>query len=311
MPATWSASRTRTFQECRRKYYYRYHLAPLGRRPDAPPEAVQAERVKDLVGLEAWCGDLVHRVIETALQHWRARRTFTAEDGTRLAQRELSRQFRASHQFWQAHPEEFVHRPTLLDLHYYGDGTLPRERAAELKERVFTAVSGFLHSRLAERIQRALPGGWLPIDRLAAARLDEGLTIYVRPDFAYREGEWLHILDWKTGRSDPFWELVQVTCYALYAAEKWSQPLSCIVPQIVHLYPELRIAETEYTEASLHDVLTFIRESHGEIAELCGEEPLPPAERFPFCDDPGRCRWCQFRGLCAGAARAAAEGARG
>jgi hypothetical protein len=97
MGPPWSATRARTFQECRRKYYYRYHLAPLGRKPDAPREAQQAHRVKDLIGVEAWAGELVHTLIQRILTAWRCGRHVTEEDVAEQAKRLLSRQFRDSH----------------------------------------------------------------------------------------------------------------------------------------------------------------------------------------------------------------------
>lgn len=298
----WSATRVRTFQDCRRKYHYRYHLAPLARKRGAPPEAVAADKVKDLVGLEAWAGDLVHQVIQRALNRWRGGKPYGEAEATADATRILSHQYRDSRAYWSAQPDEFPYRPTLLDLHYYGDGALDRDRAARLKSTVCDSLRAFFRSELAEQIRLVGASQWLPIDRNAAARLD-GLLILVKPDFAFRDGEWLTILDWKTGRSDAFWELVQLTCYALYAAEKWQTDLARIRPLIVHLQPHFYIPETEFTPQSVRDVQTFIRETHGELAELQVEEGIPPAELFPFADDPGRCRWCQFRGLCDGASR--------
>src|SRR5690349_10658050 len=111
----WSATRARTFQECRRRYYYRYHLAPRARGPDPPEEALRADRIKDLVGLEAWAGDLVHHVLQTILGRWRAGREFPEEEAVSYAARLLSRQFRDSQAFWTAPAEEFPRRPVLLD----------------------------------------------------------------------------------------------------------------------------------------------------------------------------------------------------
>jgi hypothetical protein len=301
--SAWSATRARTFLECRRKYYYRYHLAPLGRKPDPPAEAREAERVKDLVGLEAWAGEVVHRTIETVLNRWRAGRLFSEGEAVDHAIRLLSRQFRDSRLFWTAGPEEFPRRPALLDLHYFQDAELTRDRAAALKERVARSVKAFLRSSLADRIRAAGPANWLPVDRNAAARVGE-LLVLVRPDFAFREGHLLYIVDWKTGKADPFWELVQVSCYALYAEDKWRHPIPDIVPQVAHLYPDFRVSETEYTPRSLREVQLFIRENQEEMAALLDREEPARAERFAFAEDCGRCRWCQFRGLCEGAGRA-------
>jgi hypothetical protein len=294
----WSATRARTFQECRRKYYYRYQLAPLARRPNPPAGAAEVDRVKDLTGLEAWAGEIVHEVIRQVLGRWRAGKVVAEAEAVAIAVRMLSRQFRDSGEYWTANTDEFPRRPVLLDLHFYGDGSLPKDRAALLKETVGDSIRAFLRSDLASRIRAVGPSRWLPIDRNASARLEGGVLVLVRPDFAFYDGESLRILDWKTGRPDAFWELVQVTCYALYAQEKWDCPLPLILPQIVHLYPELRISETEFTPESVREVSGFIRESQGEILSLLDGDALPPVERFPPCEDGARCRWCQFRGVC-------------
>jgi len=299
----WSATRVRTFRECPRKYYYRYHLVPLARKPNPPPEALLADRVKDLVGLEAWAGEVVHTVIEAVLGRWRSGREISEEEVLALATRMLSRQFRDSQEYWIESPEAFPRRPVLLDVHYYGKAPVSRDRAALIKETVVVSLCSFLDSELAWRIRNGGTSRWLPIDRNASARLEDGLLLLVKPDFAFRDGDLLHIVDWKTGTPDPFWETVQVTGYALYAHQKWAQPLDRIAPQIIHLFPEFHRSLVDYSEESIRDVLQFIRDSQAELESMADPDELPAAERFEFTSEMQRCRWCQFRGVCDGAAR--------
>lgn len=301
-PFPWSATRARTFQECRRKFYYRYQVAPGGKHRDAAPEAQEAYRVKDLIGVEAWAGELVHDILLQVLQRWRAGRPCSEAEVEEIAQRLLSRRFRDSQWYWDAHPDTFPRRPSLLDVHYFKDGTVSRDRANALRDLVTTSLVSFLRSDLADRIRVCGPQTWLPIDRNAAARLPGGLLILVKPDFAFRDGEQLRILDWKTGKPDPFWESVQVICYALYAQEKWNHPMPLIDPRIVHLYPNFRISEAEFTPERLRDIQLFVRETYEEIADTL-DSTAPVDEVFPICEDGRRCRWCQFRRICAGGAR--------
>jgi hypothetical protein len=217
------------------------------------------------------------------------------------AARLLSRQFRDSRDYWTAPAEAYPRRPALLDLHYHGDGTLSRDKAAELKELAAEALRQFFRSPLAWRIQEVGPSRWLPIDRNAAARLPDGPLVLVKPDFAYRDGDGLHVVDWKTGRPDAFWDVVQVACYARYAAEKWHHPPDEVEPSIVYLYPEFLRADVDYSPESARAVETLIRESHGEILALAD---VMDASRFELCEDAKRCRWCPFRKLCEGGARA-------
>lgn len=301
-PFAWSATRARTFQECRRKFYYRYSLAPQGKRPDASPESREAYRVKDLIGLEAWAGDLVHDVIQQVLQRWRAGRQCPTAEAVALATRQIRSRFLASQRYWDAPPDEFPRRPPLLDAHYHRDAPVSRDRARALQDLVVRSVTAFLESDLAARIRACGARNWLPIDRNAAARLGDGVLILVKPDFAFRDGEWLRILDWKTGRPDPFWESVQVICYALYAAEKWSHHPDRIDPRIVHLFPEFRLSQRENDPDRVRDIRVFVSDTHQDMVAAM-ESGAPVPERFPICEESGRCRWCPFRRLCEGGRR--------
>lgn len=321
MPGSWSATRARTFQDCRRRYYYRYHLTRIARRPDAPLEALEADRVKTLVGVGAWVGELVHEVLALALGRWRGGRVFGEAEAQEHAFRLLSRQYRSSREYWDAPPEAYSSRPVLLDLHYFEEGEeLSREQAGELKEKVAISLREFFRSDLAARIRRVGPPGWLPIDRNAAFRLGDlplrelgladlpprDLTLAVRPDFAFREGNYLHIIDWKTGKPDADREQVQLICYMLYAHSKWNFPLPGIAPGIVYLFPEFYSAPAEFDLDLLRKVLREIYASDEEITEteeIPAGELLPPVERFPCTEETRRCRWCSFRGLCEGASR--------
>lgn len=301
----WSATRARTFAECPRKYWYRYHLAQLGRRPDSPPEAQEAWRVRDLMGPEAFAGEVVHRCIEGLLALWRGGHRPTEADAVRLALRRLAREFRDSQDYWGSHPDAFIRRPPLLDGHYRSGPPLSPDRAERLRETVAESIRAFVRSSLAERILRVGPRDWLPVDRNFSARLAGGIQLLVRPDFAFREGGRLWIVDWKTGQPDPYWEDVQIVCYVLYAAEKWDFSPERIVPLIVHLYPGFRVSDTEYSEENLARVTLLIQEScEAMVAAAAGEE-FPPAERFPMTEEAARCHWCAFRHLCDGARRCA------
>jgi hypothetical protein len=301
----WSTTRARTFQECRRKFYYRYCLAPAGRAPDGPAEAREAHTVKDLIGLDAWAGQLVHSLIELVLGRWKAGRDWDEAELARLARKRLSEQFRASQAYWVESADHFPRRPPLLDMHYFSEGGVSRDRAEQLLQTVSTALRNFVRSDLARRIRAAGSRNWLPIDRNAAARLDDGLLILVKPDFAFRlEGD-LTILDWKTGQPDPMWTTIQVTCYALYAAEQWNHPLERIHPRVVTLCPELRVSDADYSLDRLPELQRIIRETHREMQHSL-EADAPLDLRFPLTEDAGRCRWCCFRGLCEGGRRSCA-----
>jgi len=302
----WSATRARTFDECARKFYYRYSLAPLGKRPEAPEEAQEAHRVKDLLGLDAWAGQLVHSLIELVLGRWKSGRDWDEEELAGYARRQLSRQFRGSQAYWDASPDEFPRKPPLLDVHYFKDAAVSKDRAEQLAQTVTGSLRQFLRSDLARRIRAAGRFNWLPIDRNASARLDDGLLILVKPDFAFRVDDTLTILDWKTGRPDPTWTTIQLACYALYAADQWQHPLERIVPRAAYLHPEFREDPADYALERMPSYQEVIRETYAKMRHALDAD-APFDLRFPLTEDAGRCRWCPFRRLCEGGARCLSE----
>lgn len=305
---SWSTTRARAFSDCPRKYFFQYHLAPRARLPGAPAAAGEAAKVRDLMGLHQWAGDLVHRILQGVFNRWRGGRDYGEEDADHDALLLMRRQYRDSQAFWTAHPDEFPKKPVLLDRHYYPEGDLSREQAEGLKEIVRGSLRSFLRSDLAVRIRGAGASSWLPIERYASCNLPDGTHILVKPDFAFREGERLRILDWKTGQPDPYWETIQGICYALYASEKWDAPLDRIAPDVVHLHPDFRVSPIDHADGEIARVKLIIsttQEAMASMLERAGQDAdgLPAAEAFPFTEEARRCRWCQYRGICDGAAR--------
>ena len=64
---SWSFSRHRTFHDCPRKYWFHYYGSWEGWSDDAPAEAQELYRLKNITGLHLLAGDVVHRAIEAWL----------------------------------------------------------------------------------------------------------------------------------------------------------------------------------------------------------------------------------------------------
>ncbi len=307
----WSVTRVKTFQECRRRYYYRYLLAPLSRTRDKTPESVQAANLQDLVGLEAWAGQLVHQMIEETLNQWRWGRAFTEQQALARASKLVRQQHRDSWAYCAGERESFQQRPVRLDYHYYKDRGQPKEAIRALEVRILTAISAFFQSDLAEWLRGLDRAGWLPIDRNASVNLEDGTQVLVRPDLAFREDGIVQIIDWKTGRVDTVWSLVQLSCYALYAAQKWEVRPERIQPRIVSLYPRFEEIDIGWTPDAISAVRLRIDETREEMEALLTldeNEVLPPIERFELTSECRACRWCAFREMCEGACRVAERG---
>ena len=309
----WSCSRAQSFEECRRQYWYRYHLAPQARSQTATDAARQAYFLKQLTGPDAWAGSVVHRVIEQTLQHWRRGRAFERSDALRLAFNMLEREYERS-RHCRERPRDRA-RETCLDRHYFdGPDAISPMLRDKLSELVSLCVRNFFGAPLSQTIRQLDRSQWLQPERFAAARLpagegEEPILVIVRPDFAYREGDRLWILDWKTGKPNRYQEEAQVLCYALYAQEKWEMAIEQVMPAVVRLRPRFQLEPFPHDPDRLTIVRNYIRESHAAMTELLPDPAVDwaPAELFPLTEEAGRCRWCVFREECPGGERVRTE----
>ena len=61
---SWSASRARMFQKCRRRYYLQYYLAWKGWDRQASDERQRAYLLKKMTRMPMLAGDALHRALE-------------------------------------------------------------------------------------------------------------------------------------------------------------------------------------------------------------------------------------------------------
>ena len=69
----WSLSRERMFDECRRRYFFHYYLSWGGWQRSASIVSREAFKLKRLVPLALWRGQLVHYVVSKILQSMKVR----------------------------------------------------------------------------------------------------------------------------------------------------------------------------------------------------------------------------------------------
>lgn len=292
---SWSLTKARMFQTCPRSFYYTYYLAKAGRDYDAPEEARLAAEMKRLKGLDMWVGEVVHQVIQGTLEQVRNGEDVSREGAVAEAKRLLSSGWRCSNsQEWRKFADD--EHPSLFN-HYY---KLPvnAERISVIKQKTLTSVENFMDSDVFHRIVGTSTELWLPVEKYAAFRLD-GLLMYVKFDFAHKDGKQLVVYDWKTGKPSGEQER-QLTCYALYTSDKWSVPLPNVKACVVHLQPEIECREFVVDDASLDDLRSYIMRTFSDMVE-CLRNPardIAVIDDFSTTDDLKKCLWCNFRGVC-------------
>lgn len=292
---SWSLSRQSTFDECLRRYYLQYYGSWGGWEDSAPAQARLAYQLKQMVNLEMWVGDIVHRLIESALGRlrtgYRPKPVALKERGRSLLNTEWKQ---SVDKRWR---ENAKHNRNLFE-HYYNLEISP-ERRAGIRERLFNCLENFCAHPLVERLVSAEPGAWLAIEELDTFEVDR-VPVFVKLDCAARLDGNTVIIDWKSGKpSDRDFD--QVACYALYAMQKWKAKFDVIRAQLVYLLGNETKEESVAAEQALamqEKIVSSIHAMRERLVDLAANKARE--DDFPMTDNRRICARCNFHEICFG-----------
>lgn len=296
---SWSPSRARLFDGCKRAYWWRYYGHWHGWDPEAPAEARVAYRLGKMDTMDTWAGTIVHDLIEMAIKKARWGRPIRGDELRKQARARLRIgwvQSRDGH--WRHEPK----RATNLMAHYYGsEEGLDRVRTDAIAERVYTALDHFSEGPFPPLLARLNRDAWRSIEGLDSIEV-RGQTVYVKPDLAFDHPDdgttWL--VDWKTGLpsdKDDF----QVATYALFAGAKWGVPAERCRGVLVYL-AQGEQRQVDVTAEALGRAREAIEGSIGAMLDALPDAAVndAPRELFPRTEDRSACTWCAYRQLCFG-----------
>ena len=290
---SWSFSRSRTFADCPRKYWYHYYGSWGGWDYNAPEQPRELYRLKNITGLHLIAGDVVHRAIERDLQDWARGHEPDAEKTVAWCKSEMQRGFKESQgEMWRESPKKYVR----LFEHEYGPAP-SRETLQKIGTKVGTCVRNFFNSRSFALIREIDPDDWLPMETLDSFNF-EGTKVYAVPDFAARHDGCVLILDWKTGRPDKR-NQDQVVLYALFAAAKWDADPDAVRGAPVYLLAGGDFTPKTVTAEDRDRVAAFMRTSIASMKARLDDPDKNDAREAKFEPTPGfACRSCNYRGVC-------------
>jgi hypothetical protein len=318
----WSLSREATFDQCRRRYFFHYYLSWGGWQAGAPEIAREAFKLKRLVSLPLWRGQLVHFVASMVLRSMKAKGRIPDRD--RVIAYTLER-FKMQFEF--SREKKYLTTPkktfeslnidwlALID-HEYGR-PVPAAALERTRGECVQAVEALLQSPMLEIIAGTDRAGW-DIEDLEHGSFSQqfevgGATVFVKTDFMFRAAEGaLRIVDWKTNRSgsaeagdtdeEPRNAAVQLGVYAYYASRILGEPVAAMRLFEVNLLDGGRSIEHAVDEESIARAGEAIQSGIGKLAaalvdrDTARNEALP-YERFPVVEN-GLCRFCNFFRIC-------------
>jgi hypothetical protein len=292
---SWSKSRDELFRECRRKYYYDKYGSWGGWEEGADGRVRALYIAKNIKSRHMWVGEAVHRAVEYVLKSIRSGTMPRTEDVLNDLTARMRKDFKDSRAGrYRKNPKRFCG----LYEHEY-DIAVKDEAWFNLHEKARSCVLHLFESEIFAEIKQVPPVNWLTLEGLLDFDF-EGDKIYLKMDFASRVDGGVLIVDWKTGDKDDVDANVQLSCYGLYAVEKWKVRPEQITTVEYNLTRKQKKKNT-LVPANLDWVKHYIRSSTAAMKKLLADPGKNKAreEDFPFTDNELSCTWCQFRKLCA------------
>lgn len=291
---SWSVSRDDVFRRCLRRYYYAYYASWGGWAEDAPALTKELYLLKNLKSRPMWVGDLVHRAIRRSLTN--LSRGVAVLPPDRVAEITLNlmrNEYRASRR-----GEYRASRRTGLFEHEYD---LPvsdeewRDTAVSLERCLRNFYASSLYRELSTRPKK----DFLEVETLSFFTLG-GTRCWVILDLAFRDERGIVIADWKTGQAEPGGYELQLTGYALYAAERWQvEPaeVSLLEYNLFHDKVYRHHADRATVERTASYIQGSIADMKSLLADQADNHPFPE-ERFGKVEKREVCGDCPFQRVC-------------
>jgi len=289
---TWSFSRDRLFNDCQRAYYYNYYASWGGWSKDADEFSRKAYILKNMRSVDAWIGDIIHQIIKWVIQNKIIKKDIAFEESKQKAKQLLTKTWEQSRsRLWEDNPK---YNLNLLEHYYKRD--LDRELLRIKLEKVTKSINNFYHSSLFEELSSLTKENFLSVEDLDSFDF-EGTKVFAIPDFALKSNKYF-LYDWKTGKpSDK--DMLQLSCYVLYAIGKWNifEEDVCVVP--VYLNQE-EVSFEQVKALSVTEVKAYMRDSISKMKEVLtnSSNNIADIQKCFKSKAVWKCKSCKFQEIC-------------
>ncbi len=287
---SWSPSRHRMFESCKRQYYFNYYGSWGGWKKDADAQTRLLYRLKKITTVPQLVGTVVHNAISKALKLGRDTLPFAVET---YAQNLFGQHLQESEEhLWRYSASQY----TNLFEHYYNEPFSETDRINSANH-ISTSLKAFFASNACATLQSARPEDYLTIEKLTSFVLAD-TKIWVVLDVAIRLGDSVYVFDWKTGRERQA-DRHQLAVYALYATSQWGVALSDL--QLKDIYLQTNTEQTlDLSPNDLDQTRIFVTESVQKMRALLDdpEQNTASQDAFPMTTNTHLCTTCPFKAVC-------------
>lgn len=291
---SWSLSKQKLFEECKRKYYYKTFMTWRGWKSDATELERKAYLLGKLQNIYSLSGQAIHEEIQRAIKT----KSFSVEDSFQNIRKQLRQSWVDSvnnREDWEKWPKEYI----MLSEIYYGRKEFLRSKSKDILNRIKTSLKNFERSRSYRMVMEGRVDV-LEVDEDFPSFEYEGVKVFSIIDFLYRDKETntLVIVDWKTGKPNPDRDPLQLKLYTIYVLEKYEnvEQIKCINEYLLHGKSEVYTFDEEQLLEMKDYISRCIKQMDDYLEDPKINKPKDishfPAERSQRCD------FCEFKEIC-------------
>jgi hypothetical protein len=207
----------RVFQICPRQYYFNYYGYWGGWETGAPERTRQIYILKNLKNRFMWSGSKVHDCIKHTLTNLqRSISVLDVDQIISITLNQMREEFRSSREKrYLTHPKTCA-----LFEHEYDVDILDADWK-KVADNAVQCLKNFYASETFDLLKDLPHQMWLEVEDFSSFNLNNA-KVWAVLDCSFRtEGGGITIIDWKTGKSMSEDVSMQLSCYAMYAMEKW------------------------------------------------------------------------------------------
>ncbi len=296
---SWSVSRNALFSECKRKYYYNYYGSWGGWDKNIADKVIRELYVlKNLQMRWMWKGNIVHHEIERILKELVSTGALTPIEKSIERVTQLMREgFRSSREgrYWD-HNGSLKDKLALFEHEYSEE--ISDETWKKNYDETILCIENFYSSDVLETVQSLNKEDVITIESMKPSSLSfSEERFFVKPDLAYKLGERLQIVDWKTGAGDA--DDFQFKAYTIYGIEELGFELGNIDVLEYNLVHNKKTVHN-FSSQEIEDTKDIIIESINQMKSYLYDpkENLANMTDFERTDNSNTCNWCNFQKIC-------------
>lgn len=294
-PLSWSFSRMKVLKSCPRRYYYQYYAYHLGWLKDSPEETKLIYRLKNLVGVDGFFGQIFHGAVKDVVLY-RNKDQLIYDSFRRLMNRTMKTAYLQSLNL----QSEWVSRPkssTMFSEVYY-DGDVPVEKKNNIINKINTISTNVVSSQSLNELLSENDIEIRELDELKSFEVN-GLTAFLKIDALYRVGDEHVLVDYKTSTHETIDDIEQAILYTWFSNRILGIPLESLTTKLEYVQNNhVDVYKFGNTELGLIDrrLDSDIKLIHSYLIEPATNRPLPKGKFFQARGN--LCKFCNFRAAC-------------